>query len=106
MITVLWGNNKRHNFTVIKKNTMQTKTTIIDAMERYFDIQEAKKYAQEENKEAKKLSNIPQGLNYREFYTFFLEAFRSEHPNSTPPKNSIIEMFFDDYVEGGIIPSY
>jgi hypothetical protein len=81
---------------------MKTNTTLMDAMDRYFDIQDGKNYATK----SKKISEIPNGLTYQQFYTEFLDAFRNEHPNSSAPKNSLIEMFYDDYLKGLPVPSY
>lgn len=53
-----------------------------------------------------KKANFPTGLNYNEFYTMFLDWFRENYPNSTAPKNSLIEMFYDDYLIDLPIPSY
>ena len=35
---------------------------------------------------------------YSQYYTAFLFAYRKLHPNSTPPKNQLIEIFYDDYM--------
>jgi hypothetical protein len=35
---------------------------------------------------------------YSEYYTAFLFAYRLLHPDSTPPKNKLIEIFYDDYM--------
>lgn len=35
---------------------------------------------------------------YNEYYTAYLFAYRVLYPNSTPPKNKLIEIFYDDYM--------
>ncbi len=35
---------------------------------------------------------------YNQYYTAYLFAYRVLHPNSTPPKNRLIEIFYDDYM--------
>ena len=54
----------------------------------------------------KEIDKIQNGLNYAQFYTAFLNAFRIDHPNSTAPKDTLINIFYDDYCNGMIIPSY
>lgn len=42
-----------------------------------------------------KCGNTP---TYTEYYNAFLFSYRVLHPNSTPPKNKLIEIFYDDFM--------
>lgn len=50
------------------------------------------------------ISQIPKGLNFNQFYTAYMDAFRKDYPNSTAPKDSLISMFYDDYLQGQPVP--
>jgi len=43
-------------------------------------------------------SKLPDTPTYNQYYEAYLFAYRVLHPNSTPPKNKLIEIFYDDYM--------
>jgi len=43
---------------------------------------------------------------YQQFFENYLEIFRQQHPNSTAPKNDLIAMFYDDFINAGQIIGY
>ena len=43
---------------------------------------------------------------YSQFFNSYLEKFREQHPNSGTPQNSLISMFYDDFINHNTIIGY
>jgi hypothetical protein len=51
----------------------------------------------------KEIGNNP---SYSQFYETYLKHFRKLHPNNAIPKNSLISMFYDDFIKHNQIIGY
>lgn len=43
---------------------------------------------------------------YQDFFNSYLEKFRELHTNSTAPRNELLGMFYDDFIQHGQIIGY
>lgn len=44
--------------------------------------------------------------NYADFYKAYISAFRELHPQSALPSDLLLSIFYDDYCNNMIVPSY